>query len=872
MLTFTKGATWPCTGYRTTCPPAMLTLLENAWHSRPSRRPRNGPDQLPTRSLEDLLTLIDPDITAVHWNPRDPAWIRARTEVDPDLLLIALSAWASSRVAPHLPDTDWYTLLENAGQFDWAADDLDLADHGLHPNGTANPQNHVFDLLPSLAAEHVTTTGLQLLGHQRDLRLGPTRADGRRTLHLGTPETLIDDDGAAGASVDVLTFHLEKVPGVSEIHLHVNLSMTRLATHPVDYIPRRGYGDPTISVLLSAKDGFVHGHERPMLLQSAVTIRSRGDRSEWSWQPGAAEILARLTRHQPPSLEQLRTAPGDAAGQPFAAHIVHSTGMTYRYPDSADSPPARATHEHPVGTGYQPRDHMEILTQVAQQLEDKGLRPLTPNRKAATRSKARLPLELPITPTYSLEAWATSDRTWDALLTAAATKLGLTPTEPTTSTAAHLTGPINLTLHRRDPGSLTAGLPRSTDTDPAARRVAYEKSEAERAAQLAEAFPRLSEPIACIVEMEGPAYFSRTRQRDPKPFFKKVLPTLRRNVQCLRPVAPANPNPTKAALAKRFPGTDFSTTDIERAASALNDALRQAGHLPKLPLPRGIEGPFELITLWLAPAGERIVPILIRQHTDAPPSAQLMPTPSHPTEEPMPLTALPEALVAGRGRISLRSSRAALADFITQALALDSTANRLLLVRRARLSEHGVWPWLQDSRITFDELVLPGIDMKDPEVTPTARKPGDHPGLRVIRLREASDREAVPRAFGVTWEMAAGQDDESGEPTQVARYGRFSGIVEIAERAFWGVNPRSDQNQTSLAITKLDPAQTLNRTRTCSNPASLEIIPAFLQEGDDPADWAMYAHAQRRLHAHTTIATTWPAVVHLASLMDEYIV
>ncbi|WP_055589042.1 hypothetical protein [Peterkaempfera griseoplana] len=50
-----------------------------------------------------------------------------------------------------------------------------------------------------------------------------------------------------------------------------------------------------------------------------------------------------LARHQPPSLDELRPAPDQAAAQPFAAHLVHSTGMTYRYPDTDGTPSATAT-------------------------------------------------------------------------------------------------------------------------------------------------------------------------------------------------------------------------------------------------------------------------------------------------------------------------------------------------------------------------------------------------------------------------------------------------------------------------------------------------------------------------------------------------
>jgi len=864
VLTFTPDATLPCTGYQATCPEGWIAPLEAAWNQRPTRRARGtGPDNLPTRSLTDLITLIDPAITAVHWDLRDPAWLRASAPVDPDLLLIALDAWASTDVAPPPSGSDWYTELSKAAQPEWIAQDLDLANHTLHPNGTARPAPHVFHLLPSIVAEHLTRTGLVLANHPRTALLGPTQSDGRRSLYLGEPEPLRDKRGAVGSSIETLTFHLETVPGKPEVHLHADLTMTRFAAAPVNYVPRRGRGDATATVLLMAKNGFVHHRERPMLLQSTITVPRNHD-TDWTWQPGAAKILPKLSRHPAPELAQLRTDPASASTRPFAAYLVHSTGITYRsQQEPGAAAPTRAVHDHPVGTGFQPRDHLEVLTQLTEHLAALGLQPLAPAPKADTRVRARQRPQPPEEPVYTLDVWASSPRTWQALQIAATTKLDLTPTGEATATTATYTGPINLTLNRTDPGDLTAGLARETtpDMDAHQRRAAYQRAETERGTRITTAFPRCEEPRTCIVEMEGDAYFSRLRQGDPKTLFKRTLPSVNRRVQCLRPIPPAPADPSEKALGRRFPGTDFTTTEIERSAAALRDALRQAGHLPDLPTPHGVNGPFELLTIWLAPAGERVVPILIRQRTDAAPTAQLMPNASYTTEPVMTLSALPEALVAGRGRISLRQSRAALADFLHQALALDSLTDRLVLVRGARMRDDDIWPWLQDSHLTPDRLILPGISLKNADRAPAVHKPEDHPGLRIIRLREASDRSAVPRAFGVTW-------DQDKNPL----HGRFSGLSQIGERAYWGINPRADQNQTPLGVTKFDPAQPQNRTWTCVNPATLEIIPAFLQPGDDPADWAMYVHAQRRFHAHTDSATTWPAIMHLAKLMEEYIV
>jgi hypothetical protein len=59
------------------------------------------------------------------------------------------------------------------------------------------------------------------------------------------------------------------------------------------------------------------------------------------------------------------------------------------------------------------------------------------------------------------------------------------------------------------------------------------------------------------------------------------------------------------------------------------------------------------------------------------------------------------------------------------------------------------------------------------------------------------DRNAVPGPFGVAKaRVSAGEDgDELIPPT---RFGRFSGLIEVGERALWGMSRRWDQNQSAL--------------------------------------------------------------------------
>ena len=108
-------------------------------------------------------------------------------------------------------------------------------------------------------------------------------------------------------------------------------------------------------------------------------------------------------------------------------------------------------------------------------------------------------------------------------------------------------------------------------------------------------------------------------------------------------------------------------------------------------------------------------------------------------------------------------------------------------------------------------------------------------------------------------------------PKQTGRPERpeSAGLFKSSDRIFYSVNPRSDQMQTPLGVTKLDPDIMQNFTRQAANPAPLEIFPAFLQSGDDATAFATLCSSLRRMYLHTEQATTFPAPLHLCELADE---
>jgi hypothetical protein len=269
----------------------------------------------------------------------------------------------------------------------------------------------------------------------------------------------------------------------------------------------------------------------------------------------------------------------------------------------------------------------------------------------------------------------------------------------------------------------------------------------------------------------------------------------------------------------------------------------------------------ELAGVWLHRSGSAAVPLVIRLKPDGTATAYLASADGTPNP-PLPYRDLPKALAEGKGRIggASKQQKEHLARFLANASApatrsARTTHDRVVFVRSASFRSSG-WNWLQDQHIQTDRLALPGARLDGEAEPPRWLTPPECPGLRIIRVRDASSTGEVPLGFAADYCTASV---------------RISGLFQFSERIFYSVNPRSDQMQTPLGATKLDPDILRNYTAQAANPNPLEIYPVFLQEADGPAGYAVLASRLRRMYLHTEQATRFPAPLHLCELADEYL-
>jgi len=872
-LTIAPGAQWNATCQVAAFPEPWLDVLKRAYHNRPEI----GKDwSLPTRNLIELLIGLDPAIIHVSYKLGDE-FITAQPGSDTEVIAAAVAAWATADVTPGDDTIDWWELCQPE-DLEFRDKQVNLLEYGTHANGTAAPAACMFDLLPAFLAQQVVSARMPLLERRRDWILGPPQSDGRRSAVLWPAEVLESPKHGDSLVTAKITFHVETVPGHPVPGIHADASISRFPLRPVTYVPSRGDGPPGATIWLHAPEGFLRPAEPHTLLASPVkkAYSREAGKPQWQWSPGLARVLARLTHLPFPNPEKVFTGPAAAAEEgAIRSYILYSEGTKSLAGDiddldqilaldDAEQAGKARTLTHAANTGLMPRDHVEAHRQLAALLAPLGLCEHPPLEGVRAEGRQRPRPAVPANREYTLELWTQSDLTREAVLAALEHHHGLAPhPDPADPSRIDFTGDITLHVVLGNAGPLGSGIERPEgNRQPAATLVA------QHAKRVAERLARSEGRSAAILELGDAAHFARSHKIDPKPALKKGFARTNRRLQCLQPAkeftAPARPPTGKKKAPEPYPGTRFGAGTILRASAAINDALRQLGHLGVYETPDSLPD-LEQIGIWLHHDGPACIPLVIRLGTEGAATAYLAPD-KGTAVPPVPYEDLPEALANGKGRIRPGpQQKAQVASFLRNALGtgdsgIQDTHNRVVFVRSASF-RYWDWDWLQDKHIQEDQLVLPGVEIQDDQVLRTL-SPQDCPGLRIIRVRDRGSRDEIARGFGASYKPDA--DGPKGKA-------RVSGPFKFSERIFYSVNPRSDQMQTALGVTKLDSDITQNYTKQAASPVPLEIYPAFLQPDDDVAAFATLASSLRRMYLHTEQATTFPAPLHLCELADEYI-
>ncbi|MFF2081314.1 RNaseH domain-containing protein [Kitasatospora sp. NPDC058162] len=863
-------------------PAAWMRLLHEQW------QPRYKDHRMPTRALADLAAALDQaivDVSTYGLEQPDRYWIAAERAVPPELLHHLVAAWAAVNVTRDRPHVDWYELLDpSATDGQWVERPVPIGRWDLRTNGTAAPVAGMFQILPTLLADELTRSGLRLLDDmqpQHPLILGPT-SHGPREAVEWPPRPMPDRDGPAPWSLGTrFATHVAWQEPLPRVHL--DLVLHRWLHLPLGWSPNK-----RLHIWLLAPDGLVRPSEEPTFLQATASWHHGG----WKWSGDLEELATRLGQLPYPPLPGILGEPAKylGGGRRMAA-VQYQSGMTLRRISHDNSHGPKTIH-HPVRPGFLPIDHRQVLEAVTKAVEPLGLTPAEAPRRRSTATRATSPRHEPQDRSYALEFWEQSPA-WRNLLLQAVTDpdhgLVLTALAPTAGKPApgplRFTGAFDLTVELAQIGALASGLPLKPWEE--AKDRGRPEAQRRRISEITKALRtrphrRSDRPVGALVELDGPQAFRGKDIDDPKETIRAGFAENRHVTQFMLPVAghigtepPESDFLTHDDVVEVVLGEevgeseeetdehDPATKDLMRAANSLRDALRQLGRLPELhPAPGGEE--IEVWGIWLELVKGTVVPTVIRVQPNGETTAQL------PGEPELSYTELHLALSREQGRIDLdRADDSAYIGFLRRVLVPDRpTGPRLLLVGGRNARSRG-WPWLQTQHMREDVLILPGADPEasahlDPYEAKAAdpldrfgiRLPEDCPGLRVVRIVERDAAREVPHVFS-----------RDGNRPQ----GMTQGLFRLHDRLYYGLAPKPVQAKGPIAVTKFDTATPRAARRRGWNTNALELAPAFLQPGDDPAEWAMYVQSLRTAHLHTDIATRLPHPLHTADLAARYI-
>lgn len=827
----------------------------------------------PIASLNRTLRVLIPSIISISRDAtsnqaiqNNQPWLYLRSSVDPVIIIRIVHAWAKSQ----FKDVDPAIFHQNIQRImthdiTHQCVPLNLLDWSINSAGTALETNRAqYILLPDYLATII-------LERQHDgFYYGDQKISFRRSaLPAGQPGAEltswppIEYDGALYSVV--VHISVQTIPFKAEPHVQFDMSMRRWVG------PNKAFIQGTAHAYMSASVPFIPDLDgwSDQLQRARLKRKKLGDDWITIWDDNLVDILADLG--SPVSLfdpNHLTENPSQGwQDWDNAAAIVYSTRMGF----------------HRLGAGVTIRERAQLFEQFASLFQD-CLIPVDPYPRVEFRKQHKFtfiesafskPIKLTknaqdedyaninaiyaerrallaatVGPELCIEIIAVNQALRENLIAALNQILGLNLSLQDKQVCYESS--ITITVRMGELASLAGNL--ELDTDNKKIQVVRDAIQI-RVSEVQQQVPRAEIPTLTFMEIlpkNSYAWLS-----DPKQSLRIGLARTGRVTQFITTQLEYDESQSNDEKGEK-------STLEHRALSAVLDGLRQLGTIGDWPdtSPRG-RG-VNILAIWMMRRNSTEqgskgyqVPVIVRllEHSN------VVEAISPGFDDWMPYR---QALLKLAKIDALKPQGNATIDYALYIRAqiedsLSPSADTLVLCQAQNL--RSVWPWLANSRIVADAV---SFDPKNPRTTIPIE---DLPGLRIIRIRDAQGNE-TPEWFA--------QDDERQSASQ--------GIFQIGERVFASIHEKPKQfTKYSHYFSKVEPWTSPKRPdkvhdaqpqKATWTPGLYELTVAALQVEDfgDPTMWVNLVHELRESNVQYTDATALPLPLHLAKLMDEYII
>lgn len=828
---------------------------------------------VPIASLNRTLRAVVPPIISIERGAtgykslsRGRPWLYVSRQVDAAVLISVIHSWARVlfRAAP---DDLLHQVLATVQTHDvqWKVESLNLLDWHENTGGTATPAHPAqFILFPDYVAATLSSLpkGFEYGAHQLHFRRS-SLPPGQRGAELTSWPPL--QDGNALYSV-VLTFTMQTIPFQSYPVLYCDASLRRWAGPGRVFLKQRASTYISTSLpFVSELDGL--GNQ----LQVASLKRRLNQQGEWAstWDDHLVEILKRLGS-KVSLLDATTLTDTPAVGQQDwnnAAAIVYSTRM----------------RRHRIGAGVAIRERGQIFDQLTdlfhhlfepvapfprkrntgphkislsanaffKKVENDKKKTMTGYQRVSIKeaneqiwAERRALIRETVGERVCIEICAPTTDVRENLCAALQSVLGICVNDGLTQEIS--TPELTIGVAFRSLDTLTDNL--ELGTGKTVREQVRDATQ-RRISEVGRQLPKAEGPTLMLAEILPKGKYATNS--DPKSPLRIGIGRSRRVVQF---ITADDESSSADETSEEEPAASLQY----RAQNALLDGLRQLGVPGKLPTPVNADRPCTVIGAWLinknstkSGSESYTLPVLVRISSLDQRILAMAPgfTDWLPYREALLELARTDVLGSQQSRADYT------AFFRTQLRQAASEQHDTLLICHAQKMRE-TWSWLSNSHLVPDAITF----RTGEPATPIA----EWPGLRIVRVRDAQSHE-TPEWFAESdgWRSAA------------------AGLFKMGERVYASAHAKPKQMKSySHYFSKAEDWESPKRlsvvrkpmTRVSTwNPGLYELTVAALQSGDNSEPWAHLTHELRKACLHYEDATALPLPLHLAKLMEEYI-